>query len=527
MIRKTIFSMVETTRKGMAIKMNQDKTPLLEAIENFIDTKPAYFRIPGHRLDKGISSRWTDKTGKEIFAYDVTETPFTDDLHSPEGAIKEAQELLSELYDTDRSFFLVNGSTCGNEAMIISAALEGQEVMIARNAHKSAMMGLIISGAKPVYVMPQVLDEWGLQGGIDPDSVRETFKAHPNCKALFLVSPSYYGITSNLDELARICHENNALLLVDEAHGGHLYFHDDLPKGAIEQGADMCVQSMHKVTGALTQSSVLHIKSNCVDMDKVSENLHIVQSTSPNYLLMTSLDCARYELSQHGNEMVEKALLLASYAREQINGIKGFKCMGNEVTGKAGIAGTDLTRLVISVRGLGLTGFELEEILFEKYAVNMELSDYENVLAIVTYANEKEEIDRLIGACREISELYSDTSNSDMPKENQKIINGRKTKYDNNVIKTAKQPDFPSIPEQIMTPRQAYFSECEEISWKDSIGRISAEMIAPYPPGIPVIYPGERISKEVWNYLESFRKSGRHIHGSRDGKLESIRVIKS
>ena len=169
----------------------------------------------------------------------------------------------------------------------------------------------------------------------------------------------------------------------------------------------------------------------------------------------------------------------------------------------------------------------LKEMLFNKYAVNMELSDYENVLAIITYANEKEEIDRLISACREISVVYSGTSSFDMSKEEQNIINGRKIKNDNNVVNTAKQPDFPSIPEQVMTPRQAYFSKCEEIPWKDSVGRVSAEMIAPYPPGIPVIYPGERISKEVWNYLENFRINGRHIHGSRDGKLESIRVIKN
>ena len=205
---------------------NQDKTPLLDAITEFIETKPAYFRIPGHRLEHGISSKWTDKVGKEVFAYDVTETPFTDDLHSPEGAIEEAQELLSELYHADKSFFLVNGTTCGNEAMLLSAAFEGQEVMIARNAHKSAMMGLIMSGAKPVYVMPEILDEWGLQGGITSKQVRRTFEEHPKCRALFLVSPSYYGITSDLKAIADVCHEYGALLLVDEAHGVGVFGRD-------------------------------------------------------------------------------------------------------------------------------------------------------------------------------------------------------------------------------------------------------------------------------------------------------------
>lgn len=182
--------------------MNQNQTPLLDSITDFIETKPAYFRIPGHRLDRGISPRWTNKVGNDIFAYDVTETPMTDDLHSPREAIYQAQKLYGELYGADRSLFLVNGSTCGNEAMILSAACEGESVMIARNAHKSAMMGLILSGAKPVYVMPEVLDEWGIQGGITPLAVKDCFAKNPDCKALFLVSPSYYGVCSDLAAIA-------------------------------------------------------------------------------------------------------------------------------------------------------------------------------------------------------------------------------------------------------------------------------------------------------------------------------------
>ena len=483
--------------------MQQDKTPLLDAITKLIDTKPAYFRIPGHRLEKGVSEKWTAKVGTEIFAYDVTETPLTDDLHSPEGAIEDAQELLRDLYQADKSFFLVNGSTCGNEAMVISSALEGQEIMIARNAHKSAMMGLIISGAKPVYVMPKVLEDWSLQGGISPEDVSATFKKHPNCKALFLVSPSYYGLTSDIEELAKICHEHHAILLVDEAHGGHVYFHEQLPNGALEQGADMCVQSMHKVTGALTQSSVLHIKSERVNKEQVAANLHIVQSTSPNYLLMTSLDCARYELAMHGKEMQQQAYELAMYARSEINKIEGFACLGEEVKENAAIKQIDMTRLVISAKELGMTGFALEELLFEEYAVNVELSDYENVLAIVTYANTNEDIDRLIQACKDIA-----------------------VKNDKDVRKdwTPVQPKLPEIPEQVMTPRQAYFAPKRKIAWADAVGCISGEMIAPYPPGIPIIYPGEKITKEIWEYLEQYRKDGRHIHGPKDAQLNTIEI---
>lgn len=488
--------------------MNQNQTPLLDSITDFIETKPAYFRIPGHRLDRGISPRWTNKVGKDIFAYDVTETPMTDDLHSPKEAIYQAQKLYGELYGADQSFFLVNGSTCGNEAMILSAACEGESVMIARNAHKSAMMGLILSGAKPVYVMPEVLDEWGIQGGITPLAVKDCFAKNPDCKALFLVSPSYYGVCSDLAAIADICHEYGALLLVDEAHGGHVYFHDSLPRGALAAGADMCVQSMHKVTGALTQSSILHIKHHGVGaaaLERAAENLHLVQSTSPSYLLMTSLDCARYELAMHGTEMMDKALELADWARGQINAIDGFRCMDRRASGRAGIQNLDRTRLVISASSIGLTGYALETLLFEQYAVNMELSDYHNVLAIVTYANEKEDLARLVEACAEISRMY------------------RKG------IITYKKQDFlqtVQFPKQVLTPRKAYFSKTKKIPWKNAVGKISGQMIAPYPPGIPILYPGEQISEQVWEYIEFFRRSGQHMHGTDSkGNLDEIKVI--
>lgn len=494
--------------------MDQKKTPLLDAVRDLIDTNPTYFRIPGHRLERGISSRWTDQVGNRIFAYDVTETPFTDDLHAPEGAIREAQELLRDLYGADESFFLVNGTTCGNEAMIISAAFEGEEIMVVRSAHKSAMMGLVLSGAKPVYVMPEVIEDWGLQGTILPERVRALFQEHPHCGALFLVSPTYYGICSDLQAIADICHENNALLLVDEAHGAHLYFDKlgkvDKKRGALECGADICVQSMHKVTGALTQSSVLHIKNHGVREDallRVAENLHLVQSTSPSYLLMISLDCARYELAMHGREMYQKAAELAAYARMKINGIEGFACLE-----LMGFDAWDSTRLVISARELGISGFALDEILFSQYNVNVELSDHENVLAIVTYANEKEELDRLIYACCSIGAEYGSKFKTNKGKNDTHVIKG--------------QLRFPSLPEQCMTPRRAYFSKKKRIAWQEAVGAVSGQVIAPYPPGIPVIYPGERISREAWEYIECFRKEGRHIHGAnRDGELDSIQII--
>ncbi len=317
------------------------------------------------------------------------------------------------------------------------------------------------------------------------------------------MSPSYYGVCSDLAAIAEVCHAHGALLLVDEAHGGHLYFHDGLPSGALLAGADLCVQSMHKVTGALTQSSVLHCKDHgvrSVVFDRITQNLHLVQSTSPSYLLMTSLDCARYELALNGTQMMEKALALASYARERIQKIAGFRCMEGD--------GLDRTRLVISACALGLSGYMLERLLYEKYAVNMELADDKNVLAIVTYANEQEDLDRLVAACADLSQSRQHCAGEKTAPANQEY------------------PPFPQPPKQVLTPRRAYFSNTKKIRWQEAAGQVSAQVIAPYPPGIPVIYPGEQISQEIWDYIECFRRDGRHIHGAGgDDRLEFVKVV--
>ena len=280
--------------------MNQNRTPLLDAIVEYTKERPAYFKIPGHRYEKGISPRWKQWTGDGIFRFDLTEAEGLDDLHCPEGVIKEAQELAAEVFQAQKTYFLVNGTTCGNEAMVLTCAGEGEKIMVPRNAHKSVLMGLILSGVEPIYLMPRMDEKTGLCGCIAPEDVEEGFRKHPDCKGVFLVSPTYYGVCSDIRKISEICHRHHGILMVDEAHGGHLYFGKEgsaagmLPRGAILQGADMCAQSMHKVTGSLGQSSLLHVGSDRVDIGKLEGNLHLVQSTSPSYLLMTSLDAARY-----------------------------------------------------------------------------------------------------------------------------------------------------------------------------------------------------------------------------------------
>ncbi len=481
---------------------DQNKTPLFDSIMEYNRLKPAYFRIPGHRYERGINPKWREAVGDAIFGFDLTETYLTDDLHNASTYIKEAEDLASELWGSDYTHFLVNGSTCGNQAMVLTVCGGGGKIAIPRNAHKSALMGLIMAGGRPVYITPQIEPEWGLHGGITPTQVEAMFKENPDCRGVMVVSPTYYGLTSDLEGIAKVCHAHNAVLFVDEAHGAHTYFSPRLPKGAIQQGADMCVQSIHKVTGSFTQSSMIHVKSKLVDRAQLEANLHLVQSTSPSYILMTSLGVAREEMALHGAEMIDNALSLAKAAAEEINTIPGVKCATKEVVGRAGINDYDETRLIVSCAELGITGFDMKKILFFDYNIDIEVTDYRNFVAIVTYANDKSDLDRLVAALKDISAKN---------------------------IKTGKPlpggEPLPPIPEYVLSPRESYFSPKKRIPWAECKGRIMGEMIAPYPPGIPVIYNGERMSDEVWEYLERFRLRKGHLQGPSDPTLETMLVI--
>ncbi len=474
---------------------DQTKTPLIDALKNFDKISPAYFCIPSHHRGKGASSSFTEVFGKTVLKYDLTETPLTDDLHEADGAIKEAESLASELFGSDRTFFLVNGTTCANEAMIISSVCEGEKILVARNCHKSVLMGLIISGASPVYIEPEISGVFSAFGSISPEKVKLAFKNHPDIKAFILTSPTYYGIGSDLQKIADICHSHGALLLVDEAHGSHFAFSDKLPKTALSCGADMVSQSTHKTLNSMTQSSMLHVKGSLVDISKVDAALKIVQSTSPSYILMASLDAARQNAALNGRTAVCRMLDITSYIRSTLSSIDGVSCPEN-VDGNE-VFSFDKTRIVFSVKGI--SGFYLSEILFEKYNICCEMADNYNVVSIIGSSDSYEDADRLINAVKEIAAT----------------VNSGKIK----------EFSLPHRPPMAMTPRKAFFAKSTRTNFKDSVGKVSAEMIAPYPPGIPVIYPGEVITEEIYEFISEAIKDGRHIHGFSDKSMETIKII--
>lgn len=474
---------------------DQTKTPLVDALKNFDKISPAYFCIPSHHRGKGASSSFTEVFGKTVLKYDLTETPLTDDLHEADGAIKEAESLASELFGSDRTFFLVNGTTCANEAMIISSVFEGEKILVARNCHKSVLMGLIISGASPVYIEPEISGVFSAFGSISPEKVKLAFKNHPDIKAFILTSPTYYGIGSDLQKIADICHSHGALLLVDEAHGSHFAFSDKLPKTALSCGADMVSQSTHKTLNSMTQSSMLHVKGSLVDISKVDAALKIVQSTSPSYILMASLDAARQNAALNGRMAVCRMLDITSYIRSALSSIDGVSCPEN-VDGNE-VFSFDKTRIIFSVKGI--SGFSLSEILLEKYNICCEMADNYNVVSIIGSSDSYEDANRLINAVKEIAAT----------------------------VNTGKIKEFslPPMPPIAMTPRKAFFAKSTRTNFKDSVGKVSAEMIAPYPPGIPVIYPGEVITEEIYEFISEAIKDGRHIHGFSDKSMETIKII--
>jgi arginine/lysine/ornithine decarboxylase len=440
--------------------------------------------------------------GDGVFKLDVTETPLTDDLHNPETVIKRAQELAARAFGADKTFFLVNGSTCGIQTMIISTAREGEKILVSRNAHRSVMDGLILSGARPVYAVPETLDFPGIPGGMAPVTVERMLDIHPDCRGVFLVSPSYYGICCDLGAISKITWERQVPLLVDEAHGAHFYFHPDFPPGALTLGADCVVQSMHKVGNSLTQSSLLHLRTSLLNPDRVRQALRLTQSTSPSYILMASLDLARQDLALRGRDLLDRSLETSDWIRRGIAGIEGLSCVDRDVAGTHAVFALDRTRLVINFDRIKITGFQARQRLWEEYRIDVEMADQRNLVLNITFGNTPEEAQALVAALKDLSQKAGPSRD-----------------------KGGFKAVFPELPPQAMTPRQAWLTTPEKVPWSEAKGRIAGEMAAPYPPGIPLIYPGEIITQEIWEYLEDCRTGNRHLNGPSDPRLTSFLVL--
>jgi lysine decarboxylase len=353
---------------------------------NYVNDGTIPYHTPGHKQGKGVHPRLESILGRPTLALDLALMPELDDLHEPHGPIKAAQDLAAELYGSDHSFFTVNGTTGGIYAMILTVAGPGDKIIVPRNAHRSIIGGIILAGASPVFMHPEVDRDLGIAMGVTPQAVEDAVHQHPDAKGVLIINPTYYGVATDLRQIVDIVHDHNMPVVVDEAHGPHLHFSERLPLQALDAGADICAQSTHKIIGALTQCSIVHCREGRISVPRLKAMLQLVQSTSPNYILMASLDVARMQMATEGRQLIEKAIDLAEWVREEINKVPGLYCFGREKLGKPGVFGFDPTKVTVTVKGLGLKGAEAERILRHKYKVQAELSDMYNLYPVLPAA---------------------------------------------------------------------------------------------------------------------------------------------
>lgn len=468
--------------------------PIVAAMKKYSADKVLAFHTPGHKQGRGAHELLRELLTAEGLRQEVSLMEELDDLHEPKTCIKEAQNLAAKLWQADECLFMVNGTTSAVQAMIFGTLGAGDLVMIPRNAHRSVIAGLILSGATPIFLPVEFDEEFNLPLNVSVETIERAIKKFPQARAVLLVSPNYYGVAADLEKISELVHAAGMILLVDEAHGAHLTFCDDLPCSAMESGADLAAQSTHKILGSLTQSSMLMIRKDFVDVERVKRAASFLQTTSPNQLLLASLDIARLQMELDGRKKISAAVELSRKLRGEIKKIHGLKTF-NAVKNFS----LDATKVTVNVSGLGLTGQEAEKILRHELKVQCELSDAANLLFLITYADDAGTISRLV----EVLKL--------LPSRPQKTL--------------PKQFLIPNSSLQIafLSPRETFYLPVEVVPLKESVGRICAEEVTFYPPGIPLLIPGEKISVEVVKLIE--REKNLRVIGAADKTLATIKVV--
>ncbi|MBO8162205.1 MAG: aminotransferase class I/II-fold pyridoxal phosphate-dependent enzyme [Brevibacillus sp.] len=483
--------------------MKQMKTPLFSGLFEHAKRNPIQFHIPGHKKGAGMNPAFRQFIGDNALSIDLINIAPLDDLHHPKGIIKEAQELAAEAFGADHTFFSVQGTSGAIMAMIMATCSPGDKIIVPRNVHKSIMSAIIFAGAMPVFIHPVMDEQYGISHGITVKAVERALKAHPDAAALLVINPTYFGIAGDLKQIVKTAHRYGVPVLVDEAHGVHIHFHDELPLSAMQAGADMAATSMHKLGGSLTQSSILNVREGLVDVNRVKTVLSMLTTTSTSYILLASLDMARQQLALHGREMAERSIQLAELARRKINEIPRLHCLGREILGQPATYAMDPTKLLIHVRELGITGWEVENWLREKYNIEVELSDLYNILCFVTAGDTEETISVLIQALQDLAVEFSHMPAAEPVK-----------------VK------LPKIPVISLSPRDAFYAETEVVPLREAAGRIITEFIMVYPPGIPIFLPGEVITEENIAYIEENLRVGLPVQGPEDETIRTIKVVK-
>ena len=489
---------------------NQEKMPFVEALESYKEQHFVPFHTPGHKIGVEAPQLLKDWMGPAL-PYDLGVMYALDDLHEPEGVLKEAQDLTAELYGADHCWFSINGTTALIEAMIMGTVGPDEAIIIPREAHRSVISGLVLSGAKPVYMDCQFDERWGIPLGVSVEDAIKTMDAHPEAKAILLVYPNYYGVGVDIVNIVQEAHKRGIIVLVDEAHGPHLPFSENLPVEAIASGADLVAQSTHKSVGSLTQTSWLLGQGDKINQRRITQMHQMLQSTSPNYIFLASLDMARHQLATEGKALISRTVELSLYLRHELNKISGITTM-EYIDIQERVVNYDCTKVLIDAKVLGLTGIEFERMLRE-YRIEVELVQAHHVLVLITIGDTKESVTSLIQAVQAISDTILHTS---------KVANSNVVEHAENLSK-----DSSLLPKPIVrvTPRNAMYANREQVPLRDALHRIVGETIAYYPPGIPCVAVGEEISSSVLQYIENRKALGYVPNGADDMSLETIWVL--
>lgn len=481
------------------MKMDQSRMPIYEALTKFQRERVVPFDVPGHKRGKG-NQELTEFLGQKCMSLDVNSMKPLDNLCHPVSVIKEAEELAADAFGAAHAFFMVGGTTSAVQAMILSVCKAGDKIIMPRNVHISAINALVLSGAIPVYVNPEMNKRLGISLGMSVKEVEQAILLNPEAKAIMVNNPTYYGICSNLREITKLAHAHGMKVLVDEAHGTHFYFDKNLPVSAMEAGADLASVSMHKSGGSLTQSSFLLLGPS-MNKDYVRQIINLTQTTSGSYLLMSSLDMSRKNLALHGEEIFERVRYLAKYAREEINQIGDYYAYCREIVNGDSVYDFDVTKLSINTLDVGLAGIEVYDILRDEYDIQIEFGDIGNILAYISVGDRERDIERLVSALAEIRRRFK---------------KDRTGMLDHEYIS----------PKVAVTPKMAFFGEKESLPIEKCSGRVCTEFVMCYPPGIPILAPGEEITSEIIDYILYAKGKGCFMSGPEDMKIEHLNCLK-
>lgn len=478
--------------------LSQINAPIYEALRKFRRMRVVPFDVPGHKRGRG-NMELTEFLGEDCMNVDVNSMKPLDNLCHPVSVIKDAEELAAQAFGAANAFFMVGGTTSAVQSMIMYACKSGDKIIMPRNVHRSAINALILTGAVPVYVNPDVKNDLGIALGMSVSQVEKAIRENPDAKAVLVNNPTYYGVCSDIKRITELAHAHNMLMLADEAHGTHFYFGDELPISAMAAGADIASASMHKSGGSLTQSSFL-LMGKRINADYMRQIVNLTQTTSASYLLLSSLDISRKRLALSGREIFAKTIEMAEYAREEINAIGGFYAFSRELINGDSVYDFDVSKLSVHTLPVGLAGIEVYDLLRDEYDIQIEFGDIGNILAYISVGDRTRDIERLISAMAEIKRRFGKSGAGMLTQE-----------YINPIVA---EP-----------PRRAFYAQKKSLPLDETSGHICSEFVMCYPPGIPILAPGELITDEIIRYIKYAKEKGCQMTGTEDINIERLNVL--